>query len=303
MAQKIIPHLWFDTQGRQAVEFYSSIFPNASILSTTIIQGSPSGDVEIISFSLAGYEMMCMSAGPFFKINPSISFMLRFNADQDPNAEGALNKFWEQLSDGGVERMPIGAYPFSQRFGWIEDKFGVNWQLHLDPPGSPTRPFIIPCMLYVTEAGIAAEEATNLYLSLFQNAARGTTTRYPAGMEPNKEGALMFTEFTLAGEWFIAMDGPSAMHPFRFNEAVSFIVNCDGQTEIDHFWYALSAVPDAEACGWLKDKFGVSWQIVPADMERHMKGEPECVARANAAVMEMKKLDIAEIEKAYRGEK
>lgn len=300
--QKIIPHLWFDTQARQAAEFYCSVFPNTSITSAVTLGDTPSGDTEIISFTIDGYQFMSMSAGPMFKINPSVSFSLNFSPANDPLAIEKLKQLWGRLSENGIVRMPLDAYPFSQCYGWVEDQFGVNWQLVALEPGAAERPFIVPSLLFVTDSCTAAEEAISFYTSLFQNSSHSDFYRYPVGMGANKEGSVMHCELTLDGQFFTAMDGSSSEHAFKFNEAVSLIVNCADQAEIDYFWDALSADPDAEACGWLRDKFGLSWQIVPEDMERHMSGDPDAVARATAALLEMKKLDIAALDKAARGE-
>jgi predicted 3-demethylubiquinone-9 3-methyltransferase (glyoxalase superfamily) len=145
-----------------------------------------------------------------------------------------------------------------------------------------------------------AEEATNFYLSVFKNSKRGIIARYPKGMEPDKEGTIMFTDFLIEDQWFAAMDS-AREHKFNFNEAISLMVSCDNQKEIDYYWEKLSAVPEAEQCGWLKDRYGFSWQIVPAAMDEMMtKGTPEQVARVTQAFLPMKKLVIADLEKAYR---
>ncbi len=157
-------------------------------------------------------------------------------------------------------------------------------------------------MLFVADNCGKAEEATDLYLSIFRHAKRGTIARYPSGMEPDQEGSVMFTDFRLDGRWFAAMDSAHP-HDFMFNEAVSFMVNCDTQEEIDHYWDGLSAVTEAEQCGWLKDKYGVSWQIIPAAMNDMMsKGSEEQRQRVTQAFLKMKKFVIADLEKAYRGE-
>lgn len=152
LAQKITPHLWFDTQAREATEFYASIFPNSKVTNVTTIRDTPSGDCDVVSFELAGQPFMAISAGPFFK----------------------------------------------------------------------------------------------------------------------------------------------------FNEAISFIVNCDTQEEIDYYWEKLSAVPEAEQCGWLKDKYGLSWQIVPSVLEKMMRDRDEKkIARVTQAFLKMKKFDISALERAY----
>ena len=114
-------------------------------------------------------------------------------------------------------------------------------------------------------------------------------------MEPNKEGAVMFTDFTLEGQWFAAMDGSTDMHNFTFNEAVSLVVNCDNQIEIDYYWANLSAFPEAEQCGWVKDKYGVSWQIVPANLNKVLSENPE---KLIPEMLKMKKIIIADLERA-----
>lgn len=198
--------------------------------------------------------------------------------------------------------MPLDEYPFSKRYGWAEDKYGLSWQFILTDPEGDERPPIVPTLLYVSDECERAEEATDFYLSVFKDSKRGALARYPAGMEPNREGAVMFTDFRLENQWFAAMDGSTRMHDFAFNEAVSLMVYCEDQEEIDYYWEKLSAVPESEQCGWLKDKYGVSWQIVPAAMDEMMaKGTPEQMERVTLAFLKMKKFDLAELQRAYKG--
>jgi predicted 3-demethylubiquinone-9 3-methyltransferase (glyoxalase superfamily) len=143
-----------------------------------------------------------------------------------------------------------------------------------------------------------AEAAMELYLSVFRKAKRGVLHRYGPGM-PNAEGTVMFADFMLENSWLSAMDG-GLKHGFGFNEAVSLMVSCENQAEIDHYWSKLSAVPEAEQCGWLKDRFGVSWQIVPAAMDDMLRnGSREQIARVTEAFLKMKKFDLAELKRAY----
>ena len=299
--QKIVPHLWFDTEAKAAAEFYASVFPGGRVTNVTTLHGTPSGDADIVSFDLAGHSFMAISAGPVFKLNPSISFMVSFDPSKDADARQRLDALWGALSEGGKALMPLQEYPFSKRYGWVEDRFGVSWQLILTDPGGEDRPFIVPSLMFANARYGKAEEATDFYLSVFKDAARGTLMRYPAGMEPSREGTVMFTDFRLEGQWFAAMDGAGA-HDFGFNEALSLVVKCGSQEEIDYYWEKLSAVPESEQCGWLKDKYGVSWQVVPAAMDRMMsEGTPEQVARVTKAFMPMKKFDLAALERAYEG--
>ena len=300
--QKIVPHLWFDKEAREAADFYSAVFPDSRINNITTLHDTPTGDCDVVSFTVLGHPFMSISAGPLFKFNPSISFMVNFDPSQDADATTRIDEVWEKLSEGGKALMPIDKYPFSERYGWVEDKYGLTWQLILTDPKGEERPPIIPSMLFVGEVYGKAEEASDFYLSVFNDAKRGALARYPAGMEPDKEGAVMFTDFQLEGQWFAAMDS-AHQHNFKFNEAVSLMVYCKDQREIDYYWEKLSADPKAEQCGWLKDKYGVSWQIVPTMMDKMMQDrDPERSARVTRAFLKMKKFDLAELQRAYDGE-
>ncbi|WHY66653.1 VOC family protein [Neobacillus sp. SuZ13] len=300
--QKIVPHLWYDKEAKEAAEFYTSIFPDSRITNITTIHDTPSGDSDIVSFEVWGQKFMAISAGPHFKLNPSVSFIVNFDPSRDKDAGEKLDEVWNKLSEGGTALMPLDKYPFSEKFGWIQDRFGLSWQLMLTNPEGEERPPLVPSLLFVGDNCGNAEEAINFYLSIFKNAKQGLIVRYPKGMEPDKEGTIMFADFSLENQWFSAMDSAHE-HKFNFNEAFSFMVYCDTQEEIDYYWERLSAVPEAEQCGWLKDRVGLSWQIVPTEMDEMMgKGTPEQLARLTEAFLKMKKFDLAELREAYKGE-
>lgn len=298
--QTIIPNLWYEKEAKEAAEFYVSTFGrNSKINNVDTMDDTPSGSVDIVSFEIWGHQFMAISAGPHFDLNPSISFMVNFDPSQDKDARERIDQAWEKLSPGGKPLMPLDRYDFSERYGWIQDRYGVSWQLIYTNPEGEERPLIIPSLLFVGDVCGRAREATDYYLSIFPDARRGALVPYPAGMAPEKEGTIMFTDFQLAGQWFVAMDSAQT-HDFSFNEAVSFIVNCKDQEEIDYYWDRLSAVPEAEQCGWVKDKFGVSWQIVPENMAELMEKNPE---QTTPVMLGMKKIIIADLEKAGEEEK
>ena len=300
--QKITPHLWFDKEAKDAANFYTSLFPDSKITNTTTLRDTPSGDADIVSFELAGQSFMAISAGPEFKFNPSVSFFVNFDPSRDKDARKNIDALWEGLSEGGIALMPLDKYPFSERFGWIQDKFGLSRPLILTNPAGEERPVIIPSLMLVGDVAGRAEEAINLYLSVFKDSRMGAIMRYGPGQEPDREGTVMFADFMIENQWFAAMDSAHEHH-FAFNEAISFIVHCDDQKEIDYYWDRLSAVPEAEQCGWLKDRFGVSWQIVPKDMDEMMaRGTREQIDRVTQTFLPMKKLVIADLKKAYEGE-
>lgn len=297
--QKIVPHLWFDTQAKEAAEFYCQAFPGAKITSSMVLHGTPGGDSELVTFNLNGHDFMAISAGPYFQLNPSISFMLNFDPSQDTEAEAHLRELWEKLSEGGEALMPLQEYPFSKLYGWIKDRFGVAWQLMLTNPSGEARPFIIPSLMFSGAVTNKAEEAMLFYLSVFKGTEQGTVARYTQDTGPAKKDSLMFADFMLENQWFATMDS-GIEQPFTFNEAVSLLVNCDTQEEIDYYWGKLSAVPEAEQCGWLKDKYGVVWQISPTALHTMMnEGTPEQIDRVTQAFLKMKKFDLVALKAAY----
>jgi predicted 3-demethylubiquinone-9 3-methyltransferase (glyoxalase superfamily) len=143
-----------------------------------------------------------------------------------------------------------------------------------------------------------AEEAINFYVSIFKNSRVGDVVRY-GETGPGPKGQVMTAEFQLAGQQFIALNG--GPH-FKFTEAISLVVNCDTQEEVDELWERLSEGGQKVQCGWLKDRFGLSWQIVPTVLKDLLKDkDPEKTNRVMQALMKMTKLDIAELKAAYEG--
>lgn len=194
--------------------------------------------------------------------------------------------------------MELGAYPFSERYGWLQDRYGLSWQIFY-PGGADVKRKITPVIMFVGGVSGKAEEAINFWTSIFEDSKIDSLLHYRKGEEPDKEGSLKYGSFALFGQEFGAMDSAHP-HPFSFNEAISFIVKCDTQAEIDNYWSRLSAVPEAEQCGWLKDKYGLSWQVTPTVMEKLLgSGDPEKTARVTQAFLPMKKLDLAKLLEAY----
>lgn len=298
MAQRITPNLWFDG-AKEAVDFYMSAFPDSRIVGTSYypqtaeegladFQQEFAGKELTIDFELGGQRFTAINAGPTFKFNPSISFMVNFDPSRDEQAREHLDELWNKLMDGGKVLMELGEYPYSKRYGWVQDRYGLTWQLILtDPEGDP-RPFIIPSLMFSGENTNRAEEAANFYVSVFDNSRLGEMARYTEDTGPAKAGSLMFADLMLENQWFAVMDS-AVGQDFTFNEAVSFLVECKDQAEIDELWAKLSTVPESEQCGWCKDKYGVSWQIVPENMGELME-KPGAFAK----LMQMKKLVIAD---------
>jgi predicted 3-demethylubiquinone-9 3-methyltransferase (glyoxalase superfamily) len=292
--QEIVPHLWFDKEATEAAAFYTSLFKHSKVNSVSTITDTPSGDCDIVSFTLAGQNFMAISAGPVFKFNPSISFFTIF----DDAAE--IDAAWNKLVVGGKVLMPYQVWPWAKKYGWLQDKYGLSWQLSMSEHPQVGRK-ITPLLMYTGSATGKAKEAIEFYTGIFPNSKIDMLAAYEKG-EGDQEGFLKHARFTLCGLRFMAMDS-SVKHEFNFNEAISFLVSCNSQQEIDHYWTALSADPKAEQCGWLKDKFGVSWQISPRIMEEMLSmGTEEQKKRVTQAFLKMKKFDIASIEKAFEGQ-
>jgi predicted 3-demethylubiquinone-9 3-methyltransferase (glyoxalase superfamily) len=240
-------------------------------------------------FELAGQQFMALDGGPIFRFTPATSFFV--------NCETAaeIDRLWAALSTGGSVLMPFQQYPFSEKFGWVADQYGLNWQLNLGRREQKITPFL----MFVDDQHGKAEAAIQHYTALFQDAGTTNLERYKAGEEGGDAGTVKLAVFRLAGQEFMAMDS-SYQHGFSFNEAISFHVACDSQAEVDHFWGRLSADPSAEQCGWLKDQFGVSWQIIPTALGKYMSDpDPEPSKRVRDAMLQMKKIDIAGLQRAY----
>lgn len=159
---------------------------------------------------------------------------------------------------------------------------------------------ITPCLWFDGQG----EEAARFYASVFENSKLGKLSRYDeatAKAAGREAGSALTVEFELDGHPFLALNGGPQ---FRFDEAISFVVHCEDQAEVDHYWNALTADGGEESmCGWLKDRFGVSWQIVPTVLAELMGGpDPEASGRVTRALMQMRKLDIAVLQAAYDGE-
>lgn len=296
--QKITPHLWFASHAEEAAKFYATVF-DGSKLGQVIrytetgqeIHGQPPGSVMTVEFQLEGMSFIALNGGPHFKFNPSTSFMVNCSDKEE------VDKLWSKLSESGKVLMPVDSYPFSARYGWLEDKYGLSWQLIATDQKIQQK--IVPSLMFVGLNCGRAKEAVDFYLSTFKNSKSGTLSYYGPGQEPDQEGTLMFGDFMLENIIFSAMDSAHD-HKFNFNEAVSFLISCNDQDEIDYYWNQLSAIPEAEQCGWLKDQFGVSWQVVPTVLNDMLTSpDPKKSATAMEALLNMKKIEIDALAKAH----
>ena len=264
--------LWFDGNALEAAEYYCSIFPNSKINEIHPM---------VVTFELNGTKFMGLNGGPHFKFNPSCSFTVFCETIEE------TNRVWDILFEGGKALMPIDQYEWSKRYGWLEDKYGLSWQITVTEAERET-PKITPSLLFTDDLFGKCGEAINFYASIFGNSS--TTLLVPFPDDDENAGKVMYSEFKLSNHDLIAMDGAGA-HGFAFNESVSLVVDCDTQDEIDYYWNRLTEGGQESRCGWLKDKFGMSWQIIPA-ITGKLLTDPEKGERVMQAVMLMGKIDL-----------
>ncbi|MEK6967454.1 MAG: VOC family protein [Nanoarchaeota archaeon] len=293
--QKIVPCLWFDSNAEEAVDFYDSVFKKSKIgiitrydAGSAAVSGQPKGSVLTVSFKLMGQDFLALNGGPVFKFSPAISFFVYCKT------KPAIDYLFKKLSQNGEILMPLDKYPFSERYAFLKDKFGVAWQLIL----SPSQPHITPCLLFVGKDLGKAESAIKFYTAQFKYAHIDHILYYGKG-ETGKAGSIKHASFFLEGQEFVAMDG-SGPHKFGFNESISFVINCDTQDEIDTYWQKLTKGGEQSQCGWLKDKFGVSWQIVPIELDGMLNDkDAKKSERVMTELLKMHKLDIKKLKQAY----
>lgn len=280
MKNKLFTCLWQNGTGKQAAELYSAAFGHTTITADNGL---------VVMIEVSGCRIMLLNGGPIFTPNPSISLFATFINESEVDAA------WNTLSDGGKTMMPLNKYPWSEKYGWLQDKFGVSWQLMLVKPGLMEQK-ITPALMFTQSVAGKAEEAMNFYTSLFPNSSVESISRYEKG-EGDVEGTVKHGRFLLNNQLFVAMDSSMA-HAFTFSEGMSVCVDCDTQDEIDYYWNNLTANGGEESmCGWLKDKYGVSWQIVPSNIGS-LLASPVNGQKAMQALMKMKKIEIDKLVNA-----
>jgi len=295
----IVPCLWFDNQAESAAAFYVATFPGGRVTATSHYPesfdapgGQPRGSVLTVEFEVAGQRFSALNGGPMFTLDPSISFFVFVDSPAE------ADRLFAALADGGTALMPIDAYPWSERYGWVQDRYGVSWQV-LAGRRAPGGAVIVPCLMFSDAVSGRAEEAMRFYAGALPGGEVESITRYEAGEGP--EGSVKHGRFRMAGQEMIAMDS-HVSHGITFSEALSLQVMCRDQAEVDRCWAALADGGREGPCGWLTDRFGVAWQVVPEEIVAWMTS-PDVAARDRAfqAMLQMGKLDLAALSAAYRG--
>ena len=280
MKENITPCLWYNGQAQEAAALYCSVFTDAKITAQSPI---------VTAINVSGHSITLLDGGPMYKPNPSISFFYICEKEDE------LNKIWNAFSKEGTVLMPLDKYPWSEKYGWINDKFGISWQIALGKI-SDVGQKITPCLMLTGKQYGRADEAIAHYSSIFKNVKVDGILRYGANELPDQEGKVKHAQFALNDQKFMIMES-AAPHNFTFTEGISLTIHCETQKEIDHYWEKLTESGAESMCGWLKDKFGVSWQIIPNVLNKIMS-DPAKAGKAAQAFMSMRKLNIEQIVQA-----
>jgi predicted 3-demethylubiquinone-9 3-methyltransferase (glyoxalase superfamily) len=280
MNSSIHPCLCLIGKIAEATDFYIHVFGEGRITQKSDL---------VIVLELSGQKFMLLNDGLQSKPNPAVSFMVTSETEEETEL------YWNKLIKEGMSLMPLDAYDWSKKYGWVQDKYGVSWQLYTGSRQDTPQKFCPTLMFTAASAGRAAE-AVRFYTQLYPNSRIEGMLNYGEN-DHDKPSLIKHAQFKIKDYTMMAMDS-SAKHGFAFNEAISLVVECDTQAEIDRYWDKLSDNGGQEvACGWVTDKFGLSWQIIPAQLIDLMK-EPERAKRVLNKVMQMKKLITAELENA-----
>ena len=280
MKNLLYPCLWFDGNANEAATFYCAIFNNSRVTIDTPM---------VVNFELGGQKFMGLNGGPQFRPNPSISFFVVCETEKE------ADDIWEKLSENGMVLMALDKYPWSERYGWIQDRFGISWQLSFGKLENVGQK-LSPTLMFTGKYAGKAEEAIRFYTSVFSGSSVTGILKYTAN-DDDIEGTVKHAQFRLKDQVFMAMDS-SIAHSFEFNEGISLVAECKNQEEIDYYWDKLTKNGEESRCGWLKDQYGVSWQIIPAILSKLMSDQKKFPAVMNA-VLEMKKLSIEPLMQAY----
>lgn len=274
----IFPCIWQNHTALDAANFYCSIFENSKITYNSPV---------VVHCELDGFKLMLLNGGETFRPNPSISLFITSESDDE------IRTLWSKLSTDGKIMMDIGNYPWSEHYGWCQDRYGLSWQIYKGNM-SQVNQKIVPSFLFTQDVFKRAEEAVRFYSELFPNSEIQGMMHYGAEHGEESNGAVMHSQFILNNSVFMAMDGPGD-NAFHFSEGISLVIECESQEEIDHYWDALIADGGEESmCGWCRDRFGVSWQVVPHKLDRILS-VPDKAQKAMDLILQMRKLDYNKI--------
>ena len=277
MDKLIYPCIWCNNNAREMAGYYASVFPETEIVDQ---------NQWVHVLKMHGQRIMLLNGGEMYRPNPALSLMYLTANDKEVEA------VYARLIDGGRDLMPLDSYPFSPKYAWVEDRYGVSWQLYTGEEKQIIQQ-IVPTLMFVGDNNGKAEKAIDFYTSVFPASENRGIMRY-TGNEGETAGHIQHAEFKINNYLLMIMDS-SYPHAFGFTEGMSLVVECHTQQEVDHYWEKLTSDGGEESmCGWLRDKYGVSWQITPIVMKDLLQKSP----RVMEVMMTMRKLDILQLQKA-----
>lgn len=280
MNNDIFPCIWFNQNGGEAAKFYISVFKNSKITIDTSM---------VVNIEIEGQKLMFLSVGPQFKPNQTLSLMLMCESHEE------VEEYYNKLSENGKVMMGLDSYPWSEKYAWVEDQYGISWQLNYASEKATQK--FSPVMMFTGNNAGKCREAISFYTEIFPNSKIEGIMDYPEGQgEP--AGNIAHSQFQIDNFMMMAMDS-SHDHKVHFTEGTSMVVMTDNQEETDFYWNKLSENGEESMCGWLKDQYGFSWQITPKRLiELTNNGNPETSKKAFDAMLKMKKIIIKDIEDA-----
>ncbi len=270
MNNNIYPCLWFDGKANEAAEFYCNIFPNSTISTNTPM---------VVLFYLNGNKFMGLNGGPMFKLNYSSSIFIHCSSLDE------TNRIWNALLENAHVMMEKKAYPWSEQYGWLEDKYGCSWQIMKSDTDK-----MIPAFLFTGDQFGNAKAAIDFYIKTFSNSSIVNLNYF----DENTPFAdkVSYGEFLINNNSLVVQDGPGN-HAVHFTEATSLVLNCKTQEEIDYYWNCFTTNDGQESrCGWCKDQFGISWQVLPEQIASLMSDTSKA-ERVMQEIMKMNKIDLA----------
>lgn len=277
--------LWFDGQLAEAADFYTSTFENSRIKDQTYYitdEHGTIGDLLTITLDLAGCEFLLLNGGDTFKPTPAVSYVVNCENEEQ------LNRVWQELNHDGQPLMPLMDYPELGKYGWTNDRYGFSWQVRLEG----TAQTIVPCIMFANKNFGLAQAAIDEWITAF-----GGKQNFAV-----KEGEhLRAAGFQLRGQDLIVMDSPEK-HTFDFSMGNSFYFYFNDQADIDYAWDAITTDGKEWPCGWMEDRYGVYWQTVNKQLLAWTNDpDQEKAKRATQELYKMKKIDLAQIQRAHDG--
>ena len=269
--QTIIPSIWFDNNAEEAFLYYQSIFPNSSIKKSSPV---------VVEANLSGVNFIGINGGNMFQPNSSISFMLICETQEE------IEHIWKNLQRNGKVLMSLDEYPWSKCYGWIIDRYHVSWQLYLGKLNDVNQQKIVPTLMFCGPQQGKCQDALNYYETIFPNFKQEGILKYDENFRPNQ---IQHSQFVANNFTMMAMDS-GVDQDFTFTEGISLTITYKNQDEIDFYWNHFTKNGEESRCGWCKDKFGVSWQIVPENIGQLLQNP-----KAQEALMKMNKIIISDL--------